>query len=315
VTTTSRKTTKRTISPAEQARRDADRQAKVEAAHTLLTEGIANLTNSTQWTAMLTTAARFHHYSWRNCLMILSQREDATRVAGYKTWQALGRQVRKGEPGIKIWAHITVWRDPKDSDPADTIDPKTGKVRRDGYRIEHVWDIAQTDGDPLPDTEQPRPTLLTGDAPDGLWDALAAQVTALGYTLRRAAHPSSPDANGTTDPRNRTVYVRPDLNPAQAVKTLAHEIAHIRCGHTDPGQHTPRTRGEVEAESVAFVVASYFGLDTSDYTLAYVAGWAEDGKETEAVTETADTVIRVARQIIDDAEEHMTPDLPVAVGQ
>ncbi len=161
-----------------------------------------------------------------------------------------------------------------------------------GFRVAHVFDISQTDGDPLPDVA---PELLTGQGPAGLWDDLAAQVAGHGYTLERG---DCSGANGFTDPARRVVRVRADVDDAQAVKTLAHELGHLECGHVEdlPTYLTCRGRCEVEAESVAYVVAAAHGLDASGYTFAYVAGWS--GGDLTCVRQAAETVTRAARTIL-----------------
>jgi hypothetical protein len=285
------------MTDAEQAKRWEERDVKLAAAHAMLAEGIAELTRSEEWMAMLAAAARFHQYSWRNCLMILQQFPGATQVAGYRSWQAMGRQVRKGEPGIRIWAHFD-YRTGDDDSESPAAGEEPDRQRRDGWKIEHVWDITQTGGDPLP--ESVKPALLEGEAPDGMWEALAGQVTALGYCLVREADPRIPAANGSVTPSERTVRVRADLTPSQAVKTLAHELGHIRCGHIEASCTDPRSRAEVEAESVAFLVCHAMGFDSSAYTLPYIAGWADAGKEIETVSLTAQLVVTTARLILDD---------------
>jgi antirestriction protein ArdC len=224
------------------------------------------------------------------------QRPDATRVAGYRTWQGLGRQVRKGERGIAVLAPVTYRRQDEDAEgdqPQPGDDQQVPRQVR-GWKIEHVFDVAQTDGEPLADV---RPQLVEGEAPSGLWDALADQITAAGFGLVREAVEGSPSALGSTDFLTKTVRVRPDVSPAQAIKTEAHELAHILLEHGPSDCTDPRSRREVEAESVAFVVCRAAGLDTSCYSLAYVGGWAPEGKEAEEVTATADRVVTVARQI------------------
>jgi hypothetical protein len=131
-----------------------------------------------------------------------------------------------------------------------------------GFKVEHVWDISQTDGEPLLDIA---PALLEGDGPAGLWEALAEQVTADGYELKRGRC-ARPQANGETDPSTKTVTVRDDLSPAQAAKTLAHERAYILLGHVDgvASYQARRGRFEVEAESVAYLVCTQLGLDAGD---------------------------------------------------
>ncbi len=168
--------------------------------------------------------------------------------------------------------------------------PARRQVR--GFRRAFVFDIAQTDGVPLPDVA---PALLTGEAPADLWDSLAAQVAAHGYRLERG---DCRGANGYTDPTSATVKVRADVDDAQAVKTLAQELAHIECGHVEnlPTYATCRGRCEVEAESAAYVVTAAAGMDASGYSFAYVAQWA--GGDTSTVRQAAETVTKAARSIL-----------------
>jgi len=269
---------------------------RLRRAHQRLTDAVAALTTSEGWQRMLTVAARFHHYSPHNVLLIGVQRPDATHVAGYRTWQSLGRQVRKGERGIAIIAPDTSRTDTRTTDgatsesPAELIGDDGKRVLR-GYRVTHVFDISQTEGEPLPAVG---PQLLTGGAPAGLWDALAGQLSAAGFALRDG---DCAPANGVTDFLARTVTVCDDLPPAQRVKTLAHELAHVLLH--DPAvrpAELDRGRAEVEAESVAYLVAHAHGLDSNDYTAPYVAGWA--GGATGVLLATAERVMGAADRIL-----------------
>jgi len=280
-------------------------QDKLTALHEQISDGVAALVQSDGWRAMLDTAAKFHSYSLGNLLLIGAQAPQATRVAGFRTWQSLGRQVRKGERGIAILAPCT-YR-PKAADRAEPAapagpEPATscsggaapnagGKPVR-GFRVVHVFALHQTEGDPLPEVA---PALLTGQAPAGLWADLASQVAGYGYVLERG---ECAGANGYTDPTRRVVRVRDDIDDAQAVKVLAHELGHLECGHVKdlPTYLTCRGRCEVEAESVAYVVAAAHGLDASGYTFAYVAGWA--GGDLTGVRQAAETVTKAARAIL-----------------
>ena len=283
---------------------------KLAELHEQITDGVAALVCTDAWRAMLDTAAKFHTYSLGNLLLIGLQAPTATRVAGFRTWQSLGRQVRKGEKGIAILAPCTYRAkrtedapdapDGQDTDssasgggPGEDDDRRHGRKQQvRGFRRAYVFDVAQTDGEPLAEVA---PALLTGEAPADLWDGLAAQVAAHGYTLERG---DCRGANGSTDPTTRTVRVRADVGDAQAAKTLAHELGHIECGHVVhlPTYVTCRDRCEVEAESVAYVVTAAAGLDTSGYTFAYVAGWA--GGDVAKVRQAADTVTKAARTIL-----------------
>jgi len=229
-----------------------------------------------------------------------------SRDAGFRGWQSLGRQVRKGERGIAILAPCT-YR-PKTAERAESAAPagpepattSGGGVAPDaggnqqvrGFRVVHVFALHQTEGAPLPEVA---PALLTGQAPAGLWDDLASQVTGYGYALERG---DCCGANGYTDPTRRVVRVRDDVDDAQAVKVLAHELGHLEAGHVAdlPTYATCRGRCEVEAESVAYVVAAAHGLDASGYTFAYVAGWA--GGDLTGVRQAAETVTKAARTIL-----------------
>ena len=255
----------------------------------LLTQTEA-LLDSADWREFLAVAARFHRYSADNIMLILAQAPEATRVAGYRRWQSLGRQVRKGERGIAILAPC-VRRARPVNDEEVTERPELVRVLR-GFRVAHVWDISQTDGEPLADV---RPTLLAGEAPVGLWDALAEQVSAAGFGLERD---DCGGANGRTNYLTRTVTVRDDVDDAQAVKTLAHELAHVWLHDPEHASHH-RGTAEVEAESVAYIVCHAAGLDSDEYSLPYVAVWA--GGDSATIRSTAERVLGAARRALEGA--------------
>ncbi len=324
---------KRPVTPAERARRDAARDEKLAALHEQLTQQVAALRSGDDWRAWLDVASRFHTYSFNNTLLIYAQRREARAVAGYTAWQALGRQVDKGEKGIQILAPVTRRHaanadegsgQPGEEDsahPGQTtsasatdVSDEARKARQVvGFRVAYVWDVDQTSGDPLP--EQPRPQLLAGQAPEGLWDSLVHLAETRGFSVERG--PCGP-ANGWTDYTHRTVRVRPDVDDAQAVKTLAHEIGHVLLHDSAdfardpattaaaPAQHatTASCRGikEVEAESVAYLVGTTHGLATAPYTFPYVASWAGsvDAEEPErVVAATGQLVLRAAGTVLD----------------
>jgi len=274
---------------------NTDASDKVRQLHDRLTAQLEVLVTSRQWSDYLTVAARFHHYSATNVALILAQRPDATRVAGYRTWAKLGRQVRRGEKGIAIFAPCVYRHRPSDDAGCDDR-PELVKVLR-GFTVAYVFDQAQTDGEPLADV---RPVLFQGDDGHGLWDALAAQVAAAGFTLdRRSCMP----ANGSTNFATKTVVVDPGLAPSQSAKTLCHELAHVLL-HDASRVRGDRELAEVEAESVAYVVCNAAGLTTGDYSLAYVARWS--GGDLELVRRTTERVVTTAHSIIvamDHAEQ------------
>jgi len=188
---------------------------RLEALHYQLIEAVADLATSEAWMRMLRVAARFRDYSPSNVLLIAAQRPDATRVGGIRTWNSLGRHVLKGEHGIAILAPCVYRTRDDDAGPREGVadvaapgnEPQTSarapqgdedaaakQVLR-GFKVVHVFDVTQTDGNPLPDIQ---PRLLTGDAPQQLWDHLAALVVSDGYRLERGP---CGGANGYTVPR------------------------------------------------------------------------------------------------------------------
>ena len=218
-------------SPAQREAADAARAAKIAALHERIGEQVEALTADPQWRAMLDAAAKFHTYGFNNQLLITLQAArlgiTATRVAGFGTWKALGRSVVNGSTGLAVLAPRTYRAKNTGSgqhtdqaapatatrtvgEPAgmDTERPAGASRVLRGFRVAHVFDISQTEGDPLPDIA---PELLTGNAPAALWHALATQVTAHGYTLTREA---CGQANGLTGPAAHTVRIRPDVADA-----------------------------------------------------------------------------------------------------
>ncbi len=258
---------------------------------TRLHEGLQDLVTGEQWQQWLTIAARFHRYSAMNVLAIYIQRPDATICAGYQRWRALGRQVRRGEKGIAILApckyHAT-----SDDDAASDEAPERVVVR--GFRVVHVFDISQTDGPPISPV---RPTLLEGDAPAMVISGLVEVITGEGFSYAISDMPVGHEtSNGVTDFNARSVLVRPDISPAATTKTTAHEAAHVLL-HEPSGEPVDRRRAEIEAESVAYIVCTAAGIDSSEYSLPYVAYWS--GGDLDIVHSTTERVIGCARGLLD----------------
>ena len=199
------------------------REERLETAHNLLMTGLAQLTTSDAWTRILHVAAHFHQYSPGNVLLILAQRPDATRVAGLRTWNSLGRKVNKGERGIKIIVPITR----KETDETTGND----EHRIVAFAVGTVFAEDQTSGD---DLDPVAPQLLTGAAPEGLIEKVCALIHAEGFTI---SFGDCGTANGLTNWVTRTVTIRDDLEPLAQLKTAIHDLlthcaAHAR-GHTN----------------------------------------------------------------------------------
>jgi antirestriction protein ArdC len=278
----------------------ANGEDRLAAIHSQLLEHVTKLVSSQEWRSMLTVASRFHTYSPNNVLLIAAQRPDATRVAGYRAWAQLGRQVRKGETGIAILAPVLRRKDPVAVDSAtaaaatDGAREQTTSRAVGGFRVTHVFDVSQTDGPDLPDV---RPELLSGGSPLGLWSDLYDQIEAAGYSIDYA---DLGEANGRTDFTDQTVVLHTGRSGAQLTKTLAHELAHIDLHAPDVRPEAlTRPHAEVEAESVAYIVTAAHGLGAEDYSVPHVTGWA--GGDVDMVTQAATRVLSCARTILRNA--------------
>ena len=307
---------------------DDERAARIAELKAQLDATVASLDNEDRWEEFLRTISQFGtKYSVNNQLLIMVQAAargfDPQMVMGFSAWKALGRSVIKGQKGLQIWAPnfryptaAEIAKAAEDGKPLrrDLNDPtKFAKILA-GYRIEHVFDVCQTEGDeieiPQPIIERvrvrvsgPSPELLTGQDVAGAWDAVSAQIHAFGYRIERG---HCGGANGYTDPSSMLVKVRDDVSPAQALKTLVHELAHIVCDHVANMAAYALHRGqqETEAESVAYIVCGALGLDTGQYSAPYVRTWSKGSAEILAAA--AAMVSRAAGQILrglDDAAE------------
>ena len=260
---------------------------KLRAAHDKLQDAVTEIVSGDDWQRMLKVASKFHRYSFNNHLMIFLQRPEATVVAGFNRWKSLGRFVKKGEKGIAIFAPCR-YRTKVETDDGD--EKSLQQIR--GFRVVHVFDISQTEGDELPDLDAVRPKLLHADAPEGIWDALVAQADAAGFEVIRHRRGRE---NGYCDFSDKQIAVRPDVAPAQAVKTLVHELGHALL-HSEELPHSKEV-AEVEVESVAFIVCDAMRIDSGDYSFRYVATWS--GGDIEKIKETAENVVECARGILE----------------
>ena len=273
------------------------RAAAQKDAHDKLAAQVETLTTSQGWKDYLRAAAAFPNYSINNILLILAQNPDATRVAGYQQWKKMGRQVipNTGQKALKIRGFRKYREDKEDEDSPE----------RTYYPLLSVFDISQTEvTDPDLWSQYDNPAtfvdLLDGED-SGIGDAVTEHLTGQGWTV--SEEEMGDDRNGYTNPEQRAVRYRPGLSPAQRAKTLIHEAGHIECGHIADLAEYARHRGrmECEAESVAYVVADAMGLDTSGYSVGYIAGWC--GGDVEMVRESATVVLAAAKAILSSLGE------------
>lgn len=255
-----------------QQKRSEQREAVERAVRELLT--------SDGWRRWAETRATFHKYSFGNCLLIAQQAPEATQVAGFRKWQELGRQVRKGERSIRIMAPMSVKE-------RDETGQETGE-RLMFFRAVPVFDIAQTDGEPLP--EAPREP-ITGESHERYLAPLKGLARSMGLAVYEY-QPTS-DAQGFYDEKGKRIVISTDLAPNGKVRTLVHELAHA---HGVTYKDYSRGEAEVIVETAATIVCGALGLDTSCESIPYIAGWGEDG-DLDAIKKHAETVDTIARSI------------------
>ena len=262
---------------------------KLHAALKALEEGVEAITDSGEFRRYLTMMARFHHYSSNNVMLIMTQRPDATMVAGYRRWQQLGRQVQKGEKGLVILAPVVRKTDDEGDDSARVIA---------GFRVATVFDVSQTDGDPLPEPPVAEAIRAATDQGAELYRHLEQWLTSEGVIVEIA---ECGDAHGFYQPGARRIVLSPGiLGSDHQAKTLVHEAAHHVAQHR--GSTTPEDAESV-AEGSAYVVCSHFGVETSGYSFGYISGWARDKavlrRNLEAIQRTASAIIQGLERTLD----------------
>jgi len=241
-----------------------------------LEAGVTALLSSTAWKAALEAQRRFHHYSFRNVMLIFQQCPRATRVAGYQVWKSLGRQVKKGEKGLCILAPLVG----KDAD---------GETAVRGFRDAYVFDLSQTEGDELPETPPLVP--LEGEMVylSTLLNRLEVWLANQHIGLEHKVLPNG--THGAYHSKAHRITVSSALSPNAAFKTLIHETAHALLHR----ESTERVQAELEAESCAYLVCAELGLDTGSYSFAYLADWTPS---VQALLEAGQKATLAAKQIL-----------------
>lgn len=285
-----------------------DRQEVLKDLTEQLEKSIQDFMESEKYKTFLSSMAKFHNYSLNNQILIDVQKPDSTLCAGYTTWQKQNRYVKKGEKGIRIICPAPY----KKEYLKDVIDKTTGKpeLLPDGkakqeivqkvipfFKVGYVYDISQTEGQPLPEVTH----RLKGDLDSDLKRLKEALLEVSPVPV--AFQPVEGSANGFYSPTAGEIVVDSTLSEKQSLKTLIHETAHalLHNPETASSQSTRETK-EVEAESVAYVVCQYFGLDTSDYSFGYIAGWSS-GKGTPELKASLETIRETSNGIITKTEQ------------
>jgi antirestriction protein ArdC len=236
-----------------------------------LINGVKEVLESKSFQELLRFSAMFHKYSFGNALLIWGQCPKASRVAGMRTWNSMGRHVKKGEKGIAIFAPLIKKQKNQDNkEPSPSESPSESEsARLIGFRAVYVWDIEQTEGKPVPELVTEKP-VMTGD-PDQLFKRI------LDASPIPVSYEDIPgNAKGYYVPKEKRIVLSRSLAPEEKSKTLLHELAHhLSYNSYLEGEQTDKDRPteEVIAEGAAFMVSAHLGLDSSGYSFPYVASW------------------------------------------
>ena len=277
-----------------------------------LESGVEELFTSNRYQEFLKTMAKFHNYSFNNTMLIAMQRPDATLVTSYKNWQSMGRQVMKGEKGITIIAPAP-YKKMKEKEVLDENQrpimgtdgkPKTEQVEVivPHFKAVTVFDIAQTSGEPI---QTLAPELLTAAVQD--FDSFMQAIQKISPVPIRFDEIDG-NANGYYHNADKEIVIKKGLSESQTLKTAIHETAHAKLHDKEImeslGVEKDRLTKEVEAESVAYCVCSSFGLDTSDYSFPYIAGWSSS-REMKEMKASMDVIRKTAGEMIDQLTEQL----------
>lgn len=310
--------TRKEYTPEERAAYNAQKQAEIEATIKRIDEGVKAVFQSDKYKEYLKFASKFTDYSARNTLLINLQRPDATLVAAYGKWKQLGRQVERGQTGIEILAPVAYKTNqvleterpavdefgnqlynPDGTEKMETVEkPMTGLA----FKKVYVFDVSQTSGKELPDPV----TELTGDIDSARKEAVFAalkKVTGIDIEFKDIKG----GAKGYYSATNNEIVIKSGMSDAQTLKTAFHEAAHNLLH--DPAKDivtnkSPRNEKEVQAESVAFMVAERFGIDTSEYSFPYIASWS-DGKQLEQLKSALQEIQEAAKKISSEIESEL----------
>ena len=272
-----------------------------------LEQGVKDVFTSESFINYLKFSAKFHNYSYNNIILILKQKPEASMIAGFKKWNETGRVVKKGEKGIAILApnFKKTYEQKLDGNKQPIKDSNNKAVLIDkgkeviGFFPTYVFDVSQTDGDPLPEISRH----FGGEMQDFdlMWDALCKCSP---YTADITESLSVNGAKGVCSHNKKCIHIIKGLSHEESIATLIHEIAHARTYNPDLKQKGDKATREVEAEGCAFIVSSYFGIDPGVSSFEYIAFWCEN-KEISELKQTLSSINKEANSIINHVTSYL----------
>lgn len=290
-----------------------DRTQKLKELTDRLEQGIQSVFESERYREYLSVMGRFHSYSMNNTILIMLQKPEASYVAGYKTWESLGRYVKKGEQGIQILVPC-FYKKKEDMEVSDSDRKEKGHSVSDAddkekelvkeqqeilytyFRPAAIFDISQTEGNPLPELAPE----LQGRVPEykilleALKEAAPVPIRFEAWDARKKGH---------YDLMKKEIVIKEGMSEQQTIKTAIHETAHSIL-HTEPRQMKDAASMEIEAESVAYVVCQHYGLDTSEYSFGYLAGWSSN-KELPELKSSLQNIQQTSHDLIERLDRNL----------
>lgn len=275
----------------------ATKEDKIKEIMTQLETGVDEIFSSGKYAEYLKTMSKFHHYSLNNCILIAMQCPEATHVAGYRAWQEkFNRHVKKGETALRIIipiAHKYTKRVEKEDGSTEDVEAQYIK-----YTVGSVFNITQTEGEELP-------SISVDELPETEQESRCKRLYKRICGLSEASVTTEKidgDCHGYFSPKDNRIVVKKGMTSVQTLKTLVHELAHSKMhGKGCEWEQVDRQTKEMQAESVAYVVCSHLGIDTSEYSFGYIAGWSQ-GKERKELTSNLEAIKKIASEIIDGVE-------------
>ena len=272
------------------------KRQEIKAISERLEEGVRELMTSEKYQVFLDTMSKFHNYSVNNSILIAQQKPDATQVASYRTWQKIGRHVNRGERGIQILVPTPVKIHSSETDGREgEKEPEEEQILM-RYKVGYTFDISQTSGEPLPSLGVEE---LVGSFQG--FEAFMDAVKEVSPVPVRFDDIQG-GAKGYYDRNAEEIVIQSEMSEAQTMKTAVHEVTHATLHNREAvkerSEPVDRRTMEVEAESTAYIVSSYFGLDTSEYSFGYVSAWSS-GRDTKELKSSMEIIRSTAGELID----------------
>lgn len=280
------------------------RQSKMERVLQQLQDGVMAVYTSDKYIDYLRFMTKFHNYSVNNQILIYTHMPEATLVAGYHKWNDMGRHVKRGEKAVPIISPCVYKKEVDDTnaDGSYKYDSGGNKLKKEvevqGYKACSVFDVSQTEGDPLPE--------YISDLKDPVADYfnyLTAIESASPVPIRFGDEMGE-GVHGYYSPVKQEIVIRRGMSEMQTLKTACHEIAHARLNHGSKEDQTDKQTKEIQAESTAFVVCDALGLDTSDYSFSYIAGFSS-GKDVKELKASLDVIRQESSKMIQEITQKL----------